>query len=118
VIRIILQAFAVVLLASVGIAVAVILGYGISVAAAIEREPPWPTIKPCCDPPLRLADTVVVPFEVLSDDARHRKEQQCRSEGGEPRVSLSCVHCDYGGPSRAGWTYGVSDVPKELRGVK
>jgi hypothetical protein len=104
------------------VAFLVLCALGFSVAScvdraeAIEREPLAP--KPCCDLPLRLADTVVVPFEILSDDARVREEQRCLSEGGEPWITLGCVHCDHGGPSRAGWTYGVSDVPKERRGVK
>jgi hypothetical protein len=85
-------------------------------AEAIELEPA--PAKPCCDSPLRLADTKVVLVEVFSDDAIYRFEQQCSAEGGELFGRGTFVHCERGGPAHAGWMRHVRDVPDELRGVK
>lgn len=104
----------------------VLCALGFSVASCVsEREPPRPRNPDAARleregaEPLRLADTMVVRFEVLSDDAHYRLSEQCRHEGGMPSThAASFVQCDYGGNARAGWMYTVDAVPSSRRGVR
>lgn len=104
----------------------VLCALGFSVASCVsEREPPMPRdpnevwLERQSAAPLRLADTMVVRFEVLSDDAYYRLSERCRREGGTPSThAASFVQCDYGGNARAGWMYTVDAVPSDKRGVR
>jgi hypothetical protein len=91
---------------------------GLGFAACSTQAPPLPGDPKVRAEPLVLADTKLIRAEVLTDDAAYRLEQKCLSEGGKPYALATFVHCERGGPSRAGWMYSVSDVPDWRRGVK